>query len=386
MKRSIKTLLSIIMCISILATMTVISVVNASAMQIFVKVYEEGGKHITLEVEPTDRVEDVKAKIFEKIGTPVEKQALVFAGKVLEEGNTLQDYSVTKDATLHLFVDNTDILGYTISLTGNIAINAYMTLDETVINDENAKVVFTLPDGSKQAVAVNSVEPDENGNYIFTCEIAAKEMTKPVKTQVIATDSESEVFEYSVKEYADYIIKEATVGNPYYTKSAPLVKAMLNFGANAQVYFGYNLTNLANASLSEEEKALADTDLTDYGFVLEGEDANVSYYGSKLTLESETTIKHYFKVENEAEIPAFYVNDTEVEAVKKNNLYEVKIEDIPAQSLDDDYVVTVGELSLDYNALSYGNLVLNGNNENLKNVIKALYAYNLAAEAYVSSN
>lgn len=69
-------------------------------MQIFVKTISE--KHIILEVEPTARIEDVKAKILEKEGIPFCKQNLVFAGKKIEEGYTLQDYSITKDSTIHM--------------------------------------------------------------------------------------------------------------------------------------------------------------------------------------------------------------------------------------------------------------------------------------------
>ena len=292
-----------------------------------------------------------------------------------------------------------------LSLKGNIGVNFYMDLPTKVIDNSNAYMQFTLPNGSTEKILVSNVEKNTTITegkiyYVFSCEVAAKEMTADIKAQIISGDATSESFTYRVKNYADYIMSHT---EDYSEDVISLVQAMLNYGAASQEYFEYNTDALANSSLTDEQKQLPDTqasDLSAYAASYTKDKSyagSTSYYGSSLVLKSNTEIKHYFTYDSANTNPDNFVcKDGNYYQISESGDYlYVRIDNIPAHKLGDNLTlslyeddVKVGDIS--YSPLSYVYSVLSayptddGIHDALRNNVKALYQYYLSADAYLN--
>ncbi|MGN1375186.1 MAG: hypothetical protein ACI4V5_01380 [Prevotella sp.] len=301
------------------------------------------------------------------------------------------------------------LAGYSLSLNGNIGVNFYMELSEAIAGNENAYMEFALPNTAEKtkvyvtgthedgATATTSTVDDKT-YYVFSCEVAAKEMTDEIQAQMIVGENEGTVYTYTVKDYADYILSHTET---YGEKVVALVKAMLNYGAYSQTYFGYQTEKLANADLAEADQALVTLtadDLSSYKASVNKDEAVCAFASAYLTLQSETAVHVYVKLaDGVSEEDVTFSIDGNVIAkenlVKGTGTYEgyyiLSVDHIQASALDDRHTFTVtatgGQTaSLSYGPMSYCYSILAGESasDDLKNVVKALYAFNQAADSY----
>ena len=317
------------------------------------------------------------------------------------------------------------LAGYSLSLTGNIGVNFYMELSDDIVKDESAYLNFTLPNGTTSRVYVSGTHEDgstattdttvKNGvtYYVFTCEVAAKEMTSDIKAQMIGNDGEKtgKVYTYTVKEYADYILSHMSAEESDISKATiQLVKGMLNYGGAAQKYFGYKTDSLASDGLTLTGTVFNDTSIIN-NITNEANKASVTCANAKVTFKSaylslnsttDLCVSVQFAEDVTVQEDMFAIrlgsneiskNQYEVTKVNEENCYKITLHGIKASQLQEKYVFEVNlsdmeQAVLKYGATSYAYTVMSSacdnidNIESLREVVKALYAYGSCAQGY----
>ncbi|MBP5465978.1 MAG: hypothetical protein J6Y43_00235 [Clostridia bacterium] len=241
-----------------------------------------------------------------------------------------------------------------LSLNGDIGVNFYAYV--------GGAASLTANDGALVGESVN-----KNGIdcFKFTVNVAAKDYKKNIAISIDGTEISAT---YKVETYIDAITNES----PAYD----LVQSLKVYCEAARAYFADETPAAAGAVDIAAANAAAVT----------GDDGDITLVGATLILETKTAIKVYFKAASLAE-KTFTVNGAAVvpEAVDGyTDLYMITIDNIAAQDLEVKYTIVVGGYTISYSALSYAYAVVNNGESSvaLANVAKALYNYNVQANAY----
>ena len=286
------------------------------------------------------------------------------------------------------------LYGYSLSLDGSIGVNFYMKLSETVLNnEESAYMEFTVNEKTQQVPVKDATIKD--GYYIFRCDVVAKEMADEITAQVYLSEGNpiGDAYKYSVQEYAAYIINHP---EKYSYSAIAMVKAMLNYGAASQKYFKHNTDYLANSilPLGEQQSALSSGNLTYYNA------GDISPEKISLSLKSTITLKLYFKTDDLKIDELNYV--TSFECTK----YQL------TTTVSGDYTIVIieGIRATNFSGIISIKCYLNGGNDyktvkirpsnyayialkqpvggvvtdDLKEVVRALYQFSVAANEYNS--
>ena len=269
------------------------------------------------------------------------------------------------------------------SLGGNIAMNFYVELSDDLLENPNAYMQFELA-GETLRIPLSEGAPaikDGVTVHVFSCPVAAKNITDDVTAQVYdESGAAGDAKTMSVATYCKWVVE-----NYSDLPTINLMDAILNYGASAQLLFGYRTDDLANASLADADKVLPAVDASAYVHSKTGSEDGIRPVSYTLILNSETTIRIYFELTGSKPIDAFTftVDGEPVEPIRKDGRYYIEKTDISAHRLEEMYVFTCGGITIRYSGLSYVNQVMNKYTEGPAfEMASALYAYARAAEAY----
>ena len=296
--------------------------------------------------------------------------------------NVMQDYNGTITWVPYGVVSEptAKIISYSTSLGGNIAMNFYVELSEDLVADPDAYIQFSFAD---KTVDVPLSEGVLSGSYYrFACPITSKNMTDDITAQVYnANGPVGDPKTMAVDTYCNWII-----ANTSDQKTINLMKAMLNYGASAQMLFNYRTDDLANAALADADKTFGKVDASAFAHSRVGEEDGIKPVSYTLLLDSETTVRCYFQLTGTKTIDefTFMVDGEEVTPTYKDGYYYIEKANIAAHRLDDMHTFTCGNITITYGGMSYVNQVMTYYTSGTTfDMASALYAYSKAAESYI---
>ena len=285
-----------------------------------------------------------------------------------------------------------------LSLSSDIGVHIYSEsiTDATVSEYPNAVVVISYADGTVERQLLSTLEKDAGNRFVLNFNLTASQMTDEISVSVVFdSDNRSTAKITSVRKYADTVLADDT-----YSDAHDLVKAMLNYGAYAQEYFGYKEESLANEGIfADGENPVENGSVGELGAqspVSNGSVGGLTTAGWTLALDSDIKIRFYFATYNVHNYEFSITKpDGSVEILApvkyENDVYRVEIGTDDAAYINDDYTLRIRNLetgavrTVTFKAMMYVDKILSGtvsSTTELSNIAKAIKLYCAAADAY----
>ena len=303
------------------------------------------------------------------------------------------------------------VTGHSLSLNGDIGVNYYLDVADEDANNGNVKVDFAWNvEGTEKTYSVTLSSDDKYDlGYKASCLVPAAEMTYDI-TATVSIDgiALTNTDTYSVQKYAKAILnddnnfrtlfiasenKKGRNGEQRYNDLITLVQTMLDYGTKAQVVFDRDTEHPANEgtdyfndetypvtsnmiAVTEENM---DMDLSEYG---------LRYKGSTVVYLSETSIRHYYYVDDWDSFNKIKGSVTfdgvSVSYTEKDGAIYFEKKGVSASNLDTPYTLTIKDKSCKFAVNDYIRHCLESTkvSDNTKALVKATYRYNVAANAF----
>ena len=240
--------------------------------------------------------------------------------ETLKQTYSMNEFSYDK-------ADQTIQVQQSVTLIDNntLGLNIYWTAKDSLYGAVKYSVEGEPYNTWYQTLESSNVSDDDGLNhYKTTLKLGAAQLAKNIKIQLVMRPG-----------YGDDVIKEFTTSVASYTKKLldstdasyakykPLLKSMLNYGAAAQSYFGYDTKKPANSCLADKDKTIGDIpkkDIERFNINKKFHIKGLTYYGTSLVLGDKVTMRHYFKLEEGRDISNYYANITK-KLEFPNNVY-----------------------------------------------------------------
>lgn len=268
-----------------------------------------------------------------------------------------------------------DVDSWNLTLDDNLSVNFKIFIDETIY--DTAQVLITVC-GNTTCYDVKELPLNtEDNSIIVSSVVAAAQMGESITVQITNGEDTSVTKTYSVLQYAQAVLADGALSSYH-----PLIKEMLNYGAMAQVYFDYDAENLVNDGITDAGKAAVPETAED--IAISGKISGLNLYGTSLVFRDRIAVRYYFT--GDVTGLTFTANGNTYTPVAKDGMYYVEIADILPQDLEQQITLTAADvngntLSVTYGPMNYIVRMTQKDNENLRNLLKALYNYHLAAKA-----